>query len=875
MSEFNSTNVQTNSVDRLPTRSMALKISLVYALLAALWILCTHWTLNAFVQDPWWKSVVESARGWLFVSITALILLVALDRYFRVIRHSSRLLGDSQERYRLLVEASNEAIWVMDAEHRATFVNGAMADLLGMAPSEILGRKVEEFFFPEDAAEHEERMKRRHRGDDEVCERRFRRQDGSAVWVIETAKALQNEKGEFAGSFSMLTDITERKKVERLVEEEAVGRRILIEESRDGIVVLDENGKVHEANQRYAEMLGYTREEMLQLYVWDWDGQWTREELLEQIRLVDATGDHFETRQRRKDGSFLDVELSTNGAVVGDRKLVFCVGRDISQRKRAETALRESEARYRSTLDNMLEGCQLIGFDWRYKYLNQAAAQQGRTTIDALLGRTMTEAYPGIESTEMYRSLKRCMSERTPQEVDSEFIFPDGSRGWFQFLVQPTAEGIFILSVDITDRTRLEAQLRQAQKLEAIGQLAGGVAHDFNNILAAIMMHLGLLKMSRGLTSDTRRALNELEVEANRAAALTRQLLMFSRRSVLSVQPLDVNEAVANLLKMLGRLIGENIDLRFSSAADLPLVAADIGMLEQILVNLVVNARDALPRGGSITITTTLREFDEDDFADGQDRRPGRFVALSVADNGCGMDAETLKHIFEPFFTTKEAGKGTGLGLATVHGIVAQHGGWMEVDSQLDRGTTFHVWLPVADGARVEQGSLQMGTRVRRGEECILVVEDDETLRRLAARSLERLGYRVYTAANGHEAMDLYLQHEQEVSLLLTDMVMPEGMTGMELAEHLQSLKPGLGVIIASGYSADMVQAGVPTREGVVYLPKPFKIKMLADTVRECLDRRRQAVWPPRTHGNTPAQDRQLHPLSAHGDAPPDQPPSV
>lgn len=392
---------------------------------------------------------------------------------------------------------------------------------------------------------------------------------------------------------------------------------------------------------------------------------------------------------------------------------------------------------------------------------------------------------------------------------------------------------------DVTERKRLESRLRQSQKLEAIGQLAGGVAHDFNNILAAIMMHLGLLQMHPMLGEDMRASLHDLDAEARRAATLTRQLLMFSRRSVLEIKPVDVNDVVANLLKMLGRLISEQIDLRFHPGTG-PCVAADPGMLEQVLMNLVVNARDAMPHGGRITISTSVIEFGQAETPANLEQRPGRFVCLSVADTGCGMDAETQRHIFEPFFTTKEVGKGTGLGLSIVHGITAQHRGWVELESALGQGTTFRILLPALErGASVASAAMVSDT-VRGGRETILLVEDDARVRVSVAQALRVLGYRVHEAANGQVAMKFWQTHHEQIDLVLTDMVMPEGMTGLELIERLQMQRPGLKSIISSGYSADIVQGDVLRRPGVVYLPKPYETRTLAKVVRQCLDAKAQ-----------------------------------
>jgi signal transduction histidine kinase len=383
-----------------------------------------------------------------------------------------------------------------------------------------------------------------------------------------------------------------------------------------------------------------------------------------------------------------------------------------------------------------------------------------------------------------------------------------------------------------------ERGVREAQKLEAIGQLAGGVAHDFNNMLAAMMMSLDLLRDHANLDEDLRGILQEMSASAQRSAKLTRQLLMFSRRSVLEISVLDVNDVVANLLRMLGRLIGEHIELQFHRRKALPAVEADAGMLEQILMNLCVNARDAMPKGGRITITTEAVEVDELRANSNPDARPGQFVCLAVADTGCGMDSATLKRIFEPFFTTKEVGKGTGLGLATVYGIVAQHKGWVEVESQLGQGTTFRVFLPTSTKSldKTSQGS--QPRILATGHETILLVEDDPNVRQMVAHTLKGLGYHVFTAAKGQQAMEVWQTRSQEVDLLFTDMVLPEGTTGLELAEKLRAEKPALKVIISSGYSSEVVQLAKATRTGIVYLPKPYEVSLLSTTVRDCLDRK-------------------------------------
>ncbi|MBM3855972.1 MAG: response regulator, partial [Verrucomicrobia bacterium] len=335
---------------------------------------------------------------------------------------------------------------------------------------------------------------------------------------------------------------------------------------------------------------------------------------------------------------------------------------------------------------------------------------------------------------------------------------------------------------------------------------------------------------------------DEVRKSAQRAADLTRQLLMFSRRSVLKIEVIDLNELVANLIKMLGRLLEERIALAFERGAVLPAIEADTGMMEQVLVNLVVNARDALPQGGRIAIATATHEGDSNRApADVAGNARKQFVCLSVSDTGCGMDAATRERVFEPFFTTKAAGMGTGLGLATVYGIVAQHGGWVEVESKVGAGTTFRVYFP-ASQKRAQIQRPEKEPRVLKGSGTLLVVEDDPSVRRMLVLSLRTLGYRIFDASNGPAALDVWHQHGPEIELLLTDMVMPEGMTGLELAEQLRRERPSLPVIIASGYSSEMSQLGKPTIEGIDYLAKPFDVSVLGVTVRRSLERSRRSI---------------------------------
>ena len=350
-------------------------------------------------------------------------------------------------------------------------------------------------------------------------------------------------------------------------------------------------------------------------------------------------------------------------------------------------------------------------------------------------------------------------------------------------------------------------------------------------------MHLGLLQQNPQVTIGTKESLKEVESETMRAANLTRQLLSFSRRQIARVQPLDLRALIDDLLKMLRRLLGENIEIDFRSYPGSVWVEADAGMLEQVVTNLCVNARDAMPNGGRLTLGAELVERDAQSTISHPDARPGHFACFAVTDTGCGMEETVLTRIFEPFFTTKEVGKGTGLGLATVYGIVKQHEGWIEVESTVGKGSSFHIYFPALTKPAEKAAAPERAEAVQGGSETILLVEDDLTLRRMGALCLRKLGYAVLDAATGLEALALWKQHHRDIQLLLTDMVLPGTMNGLDLAKKLRTEKAGLRIIISSGYSTDFMKRPHLLDPEIGFLAKPFQAATLAKIVRQCLDK--------------------------------------
>lgn len=432
--------------------------------------------------------------------------------------------------------------------------------------------------------------------------------------------------------------------------------------------------------------------------------------------------------------------------------------------------------------------------------------------------------------------IKHCL-EKNASRTDYQSKVAGRTLSW-SFHPVASSRVVHAYVEDITTHLNLESQLRQSQKMESIGQLAAGVAHDFNNMLTIIQGHAGMLMARPNMPAQALDSAQAVFFAAERAASLTRQLLMFSRKNIMQPENLDLRDQVANLSRMVQRLLGELITLQFTPPADLPLVKGDAGMMEQVLMNLCVNARDAMERGGVLTIELGDEEITPEYVLAHPDARAGRHVFLRLSDTGCGMDSYTVTRIFEPFFTTKEVGKGTGLGLATVYGIVKQHSGWIEVTSQPNHGTTFKVYLPATqETIKSSTENLVLNTPIRGGEETLLVVEDEPVLQEMAQLILEEYGYQVLLASNGQEALQLWERHKPGIDLLFTDMVMPGGLTGTELAGRLIAQHPQLRVIFASGYTANDINTDFLTRTNSArFLQKPYTRTTLARAVREALD---------------------------------------
>jgi PAS domain S-box-containing protein len=515
---------------------------------------------------------------------------------------------------------------------------------------------------------------------------------------------------------------------------------------------------------------------------------------------------------------------------------------DVTERKRAEEALVREQIFTRAIFDSVPGLLYVYEENGRLVRWNKQHEEVTGYTAAELARMHLLDWFRGDEaSTAQIKAAVHKVFSDGFGDAEAQLQTKHGPKYFYFTGVRLDIDGKTYLAgigIDISARQRLEEQFRQAQKMEAIGQLAGGVAHDFNNLLTVVQGNASLLLDTKHFSESDIGLIRQITGAAERGAGLTRQLLLFGRKQMLQPFSVNLNAVVGNMAKMLHRILGEDITLESDFDPDLPAIRVDVSMIEQIILNLAVNARDAMPRGGSLRVATSAQTIGPGELKalSDSDIAPGTYVCLEVSDSGCGIAPEHRQHIFEPFFTTKAVGKGTGLGLATVYSIVKQHRGAIEVNSELERGTAFRIYLPAEAIKAPELKNDPADPRFPKGSETILVVEDEQPVRLLVSNQLQRFGYTVFGAANGPAALEIWNEHKDKIHLLLTDMVMPGGMTGRELAEKLRIEKPLLKVIYTSGYSTEILGKATTLVEGFNFLQKPYQSAKLAHAVRNCLD---------------------------------------
>jgi len=620
--------------------------------------------------------------------------------------------------------------------------------------------------------------------------------------------------------------------------------RDLFENSPDAIFVDDLDGTVLDVNFAACVLHGLTREQLI--------GKSALTDLVPLPRRENARRDFqklasgklswVESESLTADGNVTPVEVRAGRVEYSGKPALLLHVRDISERRAAEAAVQSSEMLFRSVWENSVDGMRLTDENGVIIAVNKAYCSLVGLKPEQLEGKLFTVVYAESENPPaiLERQREHFRARAANRKIQRQYTLHNGqvmaleiTDSFIELHGQPLL--LFSLFRDATTQRRLEEQLRQSQKMEAIGQLAGGVAHDFNNILTVIHGHASLL-LSSDIDDSATRSAQQISQAAERAASLTRQLLTFSRRQLIQPKKLDMNKIVGNMTDLLGRLLGEDVSLQLNYCQSPAVVEADVGMMEQVLLNLAVNARDAMPKGGKLTVRISLVEVNEAHVQRHPEARIGRFVCVSKTDTGCGIPQENIQRIFEPFFTTKEVGKGTGLGLATVYGIVKQHQGWIEVESTIGKGTTFRIYIPHVGSAEASAEKPTTQITIRGGTETILLVEDEKPVRELVSRVLQKYGYKIIQAGTGAEAVEHWNRSKSEIALLFTDLVMPDNMNGRELAEKLRADRPGLKVIFTSGYSADIVGKDFKLEPELNFLQKPYQPQALAITVRRCLD---------------------------------------
>lgn len=636
-----------------------------------------------------------------------------------------------------------------------------------------------------------------------------------------------------------IEDITERKRLENLLSESEERYRRIFETASDGILLLEKRGgHIVHANPASEKMLGYSKEEYFG-------------KKLEDIGIPIDMSDFPVIMQSLKMSGILnydDVEVKTRSGhsistdiyLVDRASLAQCNIRDVTERKRAAEKLAEEKAFTENALNAMTDAFYVFDIEGKFLRWNKTLSAVTGYLDSEILSMKPVDFFRTDDMARVSEAIRKAYEGNA--SIEAVLVAKDGRQIPYEFSAtrlndaQGKLIGISGVGRDISERKKLESQLRHAQKMEAVGTLAGGIAHDFNNILNVILGYGTLIMDSLDVDSPLKGQMREVLNAADRAASLTKRLLVFSRKQVVEVKPFDINELILGLQKMLVRIIRENIDFTLN-LTDRPLIVPiDAGQIEQVLINLVTNARDAMPECGRLTISTGLFEVDDAYVAAYGYGKPGRYALVTVADTGQGMESETLKRIFEPFFTTKGIGEGTGLGLSMCYGIIKQHSGFINVYSESGQGTVFKIYLPLSEETSHPGKKTEAVVSVRGGSETILFAEDDASVRAMTRIVLESYGYTVIPAEDGEEAITKFMENREVVSLALLDMIMPKK-NGKEVSEVILKENPRIKILFTSGYTMDIIKTRELTENSFDIILKPFQPKGLLIKVREVLDR--------------------------------------
>jgi PAS domain S-box-containing protein len=787
----------------------------------------------------------------ILIGLAVFVLYIAASRDIARQRETEDALRASEEKLQAITGSAPDAIILMGPQGQISYWNPAATRMFGYTTEEAIGRDVHLFLAPEEYHEAYQKgfVAFKDTGTGPVVGKTIefvaRRKDGSP-FPIEISTSAISLKGEWQAA-GIIRDITERKQAEQSLRESEEKYRNILEHIEEGYFEVDLRGNFTFFNDSICAMSGYGRTEIRGLNNRSYTSPETAKRMFSVFNEIFRTGKPatmLDYEIIRKDGAIKTLELSASlmrdsaGTPVGFRGIV----RDVTERQRADEALRESEEKYRTVLEANPDPVVVCDRESRVLYFNPAFTRVFGWTLEERLGRPLEGFVPEDNQAETRVMMERLMAGESLFGLESRRyskggqILPVSVSGAVYRDRDGNPVGSIINLRDITEQKKLHGQLQHAQKMEAVGTLAGGIAHDFNNLLQAVQGYAELLFRGKPQDHPDCASLQKILNAAKRGAELTRQLLTFSRKVESRKRPLDLNYEVHEIQRLLERTIPRMIDIELHLADDLKIVNADPVQMEQVLMNLAVNAKDAMPQGGRLVIETKNVTLDGEFCKTHLGSKPGDYVKLGVSDTGHGMDSKTIAHIFEPFYTTKGPGKGTGLGLAMVYGIVKDHEGYITCHSAPAIGTTFKIYLPVLDEPAEIPEERERITRVKKGSETILLVDDEEFIRDVAVQLLREFGYTVLTAANGEAALEIYRKEHGRIDLVILDLIMP-GMGGMKCLRELLKINPQGRVLVASGYSA-----GGPAREAIDagargYLGKPYDIDKMLTVIREVLEK--------------------------------------
>ena len=837
---------------------VALRVSVVYAVAAGLWILLSDRALGILIANPRVLIQAEVYKGWVFVAVTALMLYVILRNQLRTEekeatgrKEAEAALQRHEEQYRLLIENLATGVVIVDPRELMLFANPAAEKVFGAPKGGLVGRNLMEFLGDKERQEVQKESDKRAQGVTSSYEIDIRRMDGEIRRIQVTAAPRRDPNGAFSGALATFQDITEKAQLEQRIERERAQLLTLIDNLPDGVFLKDASCRFIRANKVVADVMQAGTPENL---IGKTDHDFYPKEMADRFqadeRAIIATGRKVIEKEGPKLVSGVSRIITTTKVPVLDAHGVaqgfVGISRDVTRQKEAEAALSASERRYQTIVENITDALLIHDFNGMILDVNENACKMlGRSRAE-LVGTNLAAVDDEATRKKIPRNLENLVQygsslfeaveirkdgSTVPVEVSAKVVSREGS-GVIHAFVRDLTER----NKALEDQRKLREQLQEAQKIEAVGRLAGGIAHDFNNLLTVINgyceMGLELAPSNEPLHAN----LTEIKRAAQRAATLTAQLLAFSRKQILQPRVVDLGALVEGMIDMIKRLLGEDIRVRELRPPGLWGIRADPGKIEQVLMNLAVNSRDAMPQGGVLSIETSNLSLSKSLRGKHPEVPPGEYVLLSVIDNGAGMDQDILGRVFEPFFTTKEKGKGTGLGLATVYGIVKQSEGFISCASEPGKGTTFKMYFPRVIREIAEETQEERRSPVtRRGAETILLVEDDEAVRRITLSILESGGYTVVSAAGGAEALRELSESSLTPDLLVTDVVMP-GMNGKELAHSVRTKFPRTRVLFVSGYAESVIVHQGVLEEGVELIEKPFDGSNLLRKVRQLLD---------------------------------------